>query len=61
MSLRAQQLPTLYKAYIICRSPKIFPLQAQKEAMEIVAGYPDNFMSWKPDEQENYLKERNKQ
>lgn len=61
LSLRARQLPELYKSYIVYRNPYIFPLEWQQKAREIVTSYPEGFMSWKPFEQENYLKERNKQ
>jgi glycosyltransferase involved in cell wall biosynthesis len=53
---RAQKLGGLYRANIINEQPELFPLEWQRSASELVAAFPEGFISWTPQQQEDFIK-----
>mgnify|MGYP001178124174 CR=1 FL=1 len=53
---RARKLGGVYKAYMINKYSELFPLEWQEQAKKIMEGFPKDFMSWKPQRQEEYAK-----
>ena len=54
-SIRAQTLFPLYRAYLISQYPEIHPPQWTEQAKIELKKYPNDFMSWKPKDQEKYV------
>jgi glycosyltransferase involved in cell wall biosynthesis len=57
-SKRCQILSNVYRYYIIAQEPLLFPAKWVEEANKTLSKFPNNFMSYKPKEQEKYLKDR---
>jgi GT2 family glycosyltransferase len=57
-SERNKVLSPFYKSYIISKFPVLYPAEWNKQAKEIISQYPSDFISWKPKQQEEYLKKK---
>lgn len=57
-SERNKFLTPVYKSYIISKFPMLYSNEWTKQAKEILAQFPTDFMSWKPYQQEIYLKKK---
>jgi hypothetical protein len=56
-SKRTQFLQLVYRYYVISQFPNLYPVETMNQAKEILSKYPDDFMSWKPNEQTKFLEE----
>jgi glycosyltransferase involved in cell wall biosynthesis len=58
-SQRNQKLGIVYRCYIINKFPELYPPDWGKQAKEILSNYPNDFMSWKPYQHEQWIKDHN--
>jgi glycosyltransferase involved in cell wall biosynthesis len=57
-SERNKVLSPVYKSYIISKFPLLYSDEWNKQAKEILSQFPNDFMSWKPKQQEDWLKKK---
>lgn len=57
-SKRNQILSHVYKAYITNKFPYIYPKEIIDRSKFLLSSYPEDFMKWKPIQQEEFLKSK---
>lgn len=57
-SKRTGFLSSYYKAYIMSKHFELYPREWEPQIKEILLQYPNDFMKWKPWQQEQYLKDK---
>jgi len=56
-SERNRILAPFYKSYIVSKFPNLYPRPWATQVLNIINQYPPDFISWKPYQQEKFLKE----
>jgi glycosyltransferase involved in cell wall biosynthesis len=58
-SERNKKLGLIYRFYIINKFPQLYPPAWNAQAEEVLAHYPADFMTWKPYQHEQWIKDHN--